>query len=516
MKKRPSNFQEFTESVRKPAPPEYCDFWSTLYDSQIVCKIPPNSIDKNRLNSEPFSYYMDVEEEQIVLKNNVMLNSENVLIFNDGKPVEAKLNGGDECKFVVSGNIKMDNCPKFLRLHNNPDGIVRGVTEKSIYIKDSYLKMIELIEADRKNDGTNGCVIIGTPGTGKTHLSLYFAFYIMRRYQETDIIFEQLCKSTDISLILRIKANKSVMIISDLISEHPVDSYYIADSIAPTDIKTKFTLLLTTPRNNRWHEFEKRSDVLKYYSSLWTENEIMNVWKWNHNHIPEERVKELINTWGCIPRRIFCEHNKEPKIKDVIAKCNVHDYIDNEGEDLGEKYSGKAIHIRPKPNFKDKEFIPASEIMSKALYEKYKKSTKESVVSLIRNLAGGSAAPLSGKFFEMISHDILRKGGAFKVRNLSTGECEILQLQEMKQNVFHNINEIVPMEYNLPYKDNLETFDSLTPNYNQCHHLYQMTIARKHNIKVILVLISFISIIVKTLYLYYVGERLARFSKYIG
>lgn len=86
----------------------------------------------------------------------------------------------------------------------------------------------------------------------------------------------------------------------------------------------------------------------------------------------------------------------------------------------------------------------------------------------------------------------------------------------MKQNVFHNINEIVLMEYNLPYKGNLKTFDSLMPNYNEYHHLYQITIARKYNIKVILVLISFISIIIKTLYLYYVGERLARFLKYIG
>ncbi|CAB4441759.1 unnamed protein product [Rhizophagus irregularis] len=118
---------------------------------------------------------------------------------------------------------------------------------------------------------------------------------------------------------------------------------------APTDVKTKFTLLLTIPKNDQWHEFEKKSSVLKYYSSLWTENKIMNV---------------------------FCKYNKKPKTNDVIVKCNVHDYIDNEGEDLGEKYLEKTIHIHPKPN-------SASEIMSKALYEKYKKSTKENVVNLI-------------------------------------------------------------------------------------------------------------------------------------
>ncbi|CAI2163640.1 9540_t:CDS:2 [Funneliformis geosporum] len=56
-----------------------------------------------------------------------------------------------------------------------------------------------------------------------------------------------------------------------------------------------------------------------------------------------------------------------------------------------------AIHIRPKPNFKDKEFIPASEIISKAL-KNTKDLQKDSIV-----------APLSGKFFETVSHDLLRK-----------------------------------------------------------------------------------------------------------
>ncbi|CAG8592907.1 9181_t:CDS:2 [Funneliformis mosseae] len=476
---------DFQESIRKLAPPRYCEFWLNPYNSQIICIMPPGYIDENVLNSEPYSCYMDVEEDKIVLKNNVMINSENILILNDGKPVEVRLNEGEECKLVVSGHIKLDKCAKFLRLCKLPESIVRGVTKQCIYIKESYLKMIELIETDREKLSLNGCVIIGTPGTGKTHFSLYFAFFIMRRYQETDIIFEQLCKNTDEGLILRIKPNKSVMIISDLISEDPVNSYYIVDSIAPTDVGTKFTLLLTTPRNDRWHEFEKKDGVMKYYSSLWVEKEILDVWKLNYNSIPEGRVKELINVWGCVPRRIFCEYYKEPKISEVIAKCNVHDYIENEGEDLGDKYSGKAILIRPKQNFTDKEFIPASEIISKALYEKYKNSTKDSIISLIKNLAGGAAAPLSRKFFEMMAHDLLRKGGTFKVRNLSTGNCEILQLQELKQNVFHNIDEIVSMEFNFPDKNNLKSFDALTPNYNGSnHHLYQMTIAKTHNIKV--------------------------------
>ena len=132
--KRRGNFQE---SNHRAAPPSYHEFWTTLYNPQIICK--PDYIDKVRLSSEPFSRYVDVEDDKIVLKNNVMFNSESVLILNDGRPVEIMLNEGEECKHVVSGKIKMDNCPKFLRLCKHPDGIVREVTEKYIFIKESYL-----------------------------------------------------------------------------------------------------------------------------------------------------------------------------------------------------------------------------------------------------------------------------------------------------------------------------------------------------------------------------------------
>ncbi len=106
-----------------------------------------------------------------------------------------------------------------------------------------------------------------------------------------------------------------------------------------------------------------------------------------------------------------------------------------------------------------------------------KKSTKDSIVSLIKNLAGGASAPLSGKLFEMMAHDLLRKGGTFKVWNLTNNNCEKPQFQELKQNVFNKL-----MEYNFPDKNNFKAFDAFTPNYNGnngcSHYLYQITIAK--------------------------------------
>jgi hypothetical protein len=239
----------------------------------------------------------------------------------------------------------------------------------------------------------------------------------------------------------------------------------------------------------------KRAGILKYYAPIWEEKEIWDVWRWDakyRNKITEDRINELIKVWGCIPRRIFDEYNKEPKVLEVVAQCNVHDYINLEGEELNEHYSGKVIHIYPKSNFTDKEYVPASDYMFETLFDKYKKTTKDSIVSIIKNFTRGSGASLSGRFFEVIAHDLLRKGGTFKVRNLTSNICGQLQLPGLKQNLFKSIDEITSKDhynhYNIPQQKNFESVDAFVlqcNNGDNVHCLYQLTIAQKHNIKVI-------------------------------
>ncbi|CAG8831293.1 34085_t:CDS:2, partial [Racocetra persica] len=98
--------------------------------------------------------------------------------------------------------------------------------------------------------------------------------------------------------------------------------------------------------------------------------------------------------------------------------------------------------------------------------------------------AGGT---LAGKIFEMVAHDILRKGATFTVRQLTKDgikQPEELQLQNLPQKQFRNINEIVPEYYNIPENVNFESVDSIAPQRNGIHHLYQITTAKTHDIKV--------------------------------
>ena len=331
--------------------------------------------------------------------------------------------------------------------------------------------------------------IIGSPGIGKTHFSLYIAFYITRRYSPADIIYQQPIGNKTLTLHIS-QQNMSVIEYSrGLIGEFLPDSFYIADSVVPNSLcKMKYKFLVTTPKNLRWHDFVK-TYPRKYYASIWTKEEIFAVWNDQHRtKIPESRVNELITRWGCIPRRVFDEYDDEPDIKDVVSQCDVYKFLKNDGGDLEDDYSGKVIHIIPGPDFTTKTYVPASVEICEALYRYYENHTKDTIINVIRSFVGGAGGTLSGNFFEMLAHDVLRKGGKFKIRRLTHDNLKQpeqgLDLQGLELNRYDDVQEINSGYYNFPKIKNFESVDAIAPQRNGSHHLYQITTAGKHDVKV--------------------------------
>ena len=454
--------------------PHEREFWNGLSKAQIVLKLP-NNVNKTTYMSEPLSKYMKVEGNKIVLGDNIMLNSQDELIFCDYNPV---MESGEK--------IKMDFV-KFLHLRESPSGIVYGISTQDILIKKSYIQMIEKIELDRTR-GKKGSVIIGSPGIGKTHFSLYLAFYLTRRYNLDDIMYEQSYPKG--SRLLHIKSNQAVMKILDPTLECPIgDSFYIVDSVIPAPWNTKYTFVVTTPKHELWHDFVK-IHPRKYYAPVWTEDEIWHVWNDQYeDKVPENRVRELIKKWGCIPRRVFVEYDDEPDLSYLVTRCDVYKYLKDDGGDLDDKYSGKIIHIIPNADFTDKKYVPASAEIREALYRYYENHSKDTIINVIRSFAGGAGGTLAGNFFEMLAHDVLRKGGKFKIRRLTDDNTicteQDLDLQNLELNCYDDVQKINSGDYNFPKIRNFESVDAIAPRRGENHHLYQITTAGKHDVKVI-------------------------------
>jgi hypothetical protein len=108
-------------------------FWNELTKTQIVLKLPDDA-DKSIYMLESLYKYMKVEGNKIVLSDNVMINSEDKLIFCDGNSV------------IESGERITINFIKFLHFCKMSDGIVYGIKTQDILIKKLYLQMIKKIE----------------------------------------------------------------------------------------------------------------------------------------------------------------------------------------------------------------------------------------------------------------------------------------------------------------------------------------------------------------------------------
>src|SRR5438105_1188360 len=115
--KRPGEYQT---SNHEPVALSVADFWNNLDKAQIVLKSLEN-FDETAFTSEPLSRYIEVKGNEIVLGDNVMLNAQDQLIFNNGE-------------LVNGSTLSTKNFAKFLRLCRSPDGIVYGISAQNILI----------------------------------------------------------------------------------------------------------------------------------------------------------------------------------------------------------------------------------------------------------------------------------------------------------------------------------------------------------------------------------------------
>ena len=128
------------------------------------------------------------------------------------------------------------------------------------------------------------------------------------------------------------------------------------------------------------------------------------------------------------------------------------------------------------------------------------------IINVIRDFAGGDGGTLAGNFFEMLAHDVLRKGGRFNIRRLTDDNYkwpeQPFDLQNLESNWFDDVQEITSGYYNFPKIKNLESVDAITPQCNGVHHLYQITTASRHDTKVNIspILILYLSLCIEYIY----------------
>lgn len=258
---------------------------------------------------EQFSQFMTVKDDRVILDNNVMINSKGQLIYNNGDrvmkqdtndplpsfPFNSILNFTEETA-TVEENMEVGELPYdwggMLCLPNVTFCIVSMDTSE-ILIRKLYLQMIEKLESDTEK----GCVIVGIPGIGKTFFGLFYLFYLTRLHPQSRIIWETFDITWYVFLpSLRVESGMLRQVDYFSMTIFDKDAFYLTDSKIPMSNAFAYTLLFSSPRQERWNEFIKKDGVSLFYAPIWTSDEIWILWRehWKKK-MTADRVQELLD-----------------------------------------------------------------------------------------------------------------------------------------------------------------------------------------------------------------------------
>ncbi|CAI2196774.1 7872_t:CDS:1, partial [Funneliformis geosporum] len=123
----------------------------------------------------------------------------------------------------------------------------------------------------------------------------------------------------------------------------------------------------------------------------------------------------------------------------------------------------------------------ASTYVAEKVAEHFERQQKRELITFLSVSEGdGRLGSLRGQLFEGYAHNVLRKGGIFRIRKLG-GNQEELILKPRDEQLFVRLEDVdVTLDnYFRPVSKNFASIDSLIPDVG----LFQMTISPRHNIK---------------------------------
>jgi len=243
----------------------------------------------------------------------------------------------------------------------------------------------------------------------------------------------------------------------------------ICDGVTPPVVDA-FTLLITSPKRERWKEFNKSRDALRLFFPVFSRAEMSDMLR---SCFPmllsdaasgrEEGVWARYRQWGGIPRYVLCKigFDTQMSIATAVASISVDALLarlgarEIESEDAA---SHRLMHLKPageaadgtfaNPRDVSSYFIARSELGSPYIKNLVYRAIEAQDIRRIESLlsrapANPTIAKLYGDVFEQAALDALLKGGSFSRFDLSAGvEVSALVLRPSEAIVFATATDV--------------------------------------------------------------------------
>ena len=198
------------------------------------------------------------------------------------------------------------------------------------------------------------------------------------------------------------------------------------------------TILVTSPRRERFKEFANHSHVREIIMPLWDIEELLDLQKCEFAELDQNHVLELCRFWGPVPRSVLTHAGDmryqayQKTLMAALTQQSLYELIQKLA-DTTYPYgimSGRVIHMETDESYTSCHPRFASDHLTNQFFGRQGGQRFSDMVKFLKDTAGDSAfAATRGIAFELYAHIRLRKGGQFTVSfNSQKGENDMLTI----------------------------------------------------------------------------------------
>ena len=242
-----------------------------------------------------------------------------------------------------------------------------------VYVRDCYPSLFERIMHPKKHDKTQGYIVTGTPGIGKTVFLTYALYRLLNMGKRVFLTAED-----DKAVYEFLPEPQVAQKHANSPSKKKLDIWYLYDSATPNPTNNQTSILAACPKKLKKFSFF-RKDARTFYAPIWTFDELRTVKKLMYADQDDELFRLKYRVFGGSARILF-KMSDELIVEKFgeLKKCNIDAVIEMFQSQAVSQWSDAShliLHMAPTLEFNSYTLEYASPYMEK--YVQNLKGVKE-------------------------------------------------------------------------------------------------------------------------------------------
>ena len=219
-----------------------------------------------------------------------------------------------------------------------PDGVQWPTLNSPVlFVRDFYepfygrvLNGMKAYKLAHTGAGFAKAILCGNPGIGKSAFGMYALFRAVRDGRTVVYTSAKLSPKCYVFHNGAVYAEKDLDNLAQF-TEDP-ETVLICDSMVPP-VCMAFTLLVTSPRKDRWHEFNKATDCTMFFFPVFTLDEIRACRDECFPGVDDAGMMSRFARWGGIPRYVLAklEAADQQQLEDAVNSTTLDSVIEHSG-----------------------------------------------------------------------------------------------------------------------------------------------------------------------------------------